>query len=157
MNEPRNWEEALPWFQNKFPTIFSTIPTIVSLNNMTTVKVPKAKLLEKLLNNRRWHIELYIEALAGYRKKIIVAVAKELANVKHGRDLKLSILGAMSKPESHADDYDRAIAMLRMSVDETIELTADQFEQLVQDRWGWQNSFILRNSSYSSKIAKLAR
>lgn len=122
---------------------------------MNNVKVSKADLLKVVIANRAAHAELYTEAIAGYRKKAVQALEKELKAARAGK--KFSLVLRLTEPQSHVADYDRALAMLKMSVDDVIELTAENFQELVRDEWHWRGQFISSNSHYSSKIAKLAR
>jgi hypothetical protein len=41
------------------------------------------------------------------------------------------------QPRDHTSDYDRVIMMLEMSVDDTIVLDANEFDQYVRDVWAW--------------------
>lgn len=45
-------------------------------------------------------------------------------------------------PTSHLDEYDEVIAMMEMSVDETISLDSSAFQQYVLDNWTWKKNFI---------------
>ena len=45
-------------------------------------------------------------------------------------------------------DYDRAIGMLEMSIDNEVEITSLEFQHYIQDDWGWKNSFLLSNTKY---------
>lgn len=122
---------------------------------MNNVKVKKSDLLKKLVTNRATHAELYEDALAGWRKKAIAYFSRNLKAAQSGK--KFETASVLTTPTSHVSDYDQAIAMLRMSVDDIIELTDDQFSSLVLDNWGWKRNFLVSNSGYSSKIAKFAR
>lgn len=54
-------------------------------------------------------------------------------------------------PEDHTDEYDQLLEMLAMSVDDEVELTAQEFAQYVRDDWSWKHQFtrtMRRNSTY---------
>jgi hypothetical protein len=40
--------------------------------------------------------------------------------------------------------------MLELSVEDTIELEEDVFNQLVLDEWTWKNAFVASNSLYKT-------
>lgn len=52
------------------------------------------------------------------------------------------------EPDSHENDYDAAITMLEMSVDETLTVPANLFRQLVMDEWDWKQDFEVTTSAY---------
>lgn len=51
-------------------------------------------------------------------------------------------------PVDHTDDYERAREMYTMSIDDVIELTENEFDQLVLDNWGWKGEFLRTTSAY---------
>lgn len=114
---------------------------------MNTVKVNKEELLEKLTSNRLEHIEIYKEACEGYHADIIKTLERKLEKAKEDIDTKMYF--SMSKPSSNIEEYDTAIAMLEMSVDDEVELTAEQFSCYVLDKWSWMNRFLEANAGYS--------
>ncbi len=116
---------------------------------MTTVKVKKPELLVKLITNRKKHLALFTEAQKGYRKRVIAKLAKNLKQAQRGGDLVTSF--TMSIPQDHTDDYDCAIAMVKMSVDDVLELREDEFKSYVLDEWEWARGALLSNSAYVSK------
>lgn len=120
---------------------------------MNTVKINKAQLLAKVTANRAQHRELYEEAKVNHRKKVIVEVSKILAAAKAGKKFAHSL--SLPPPTNHTASYDRAIAMLKMSVEIEVTITEENFSELVLDNWSWQRGWVASNLSYSSKIAKM--
>lgn len=57
------------------------------------------------------------------------------------------------EPVSYEENYDRVIAMLEWSTDETIDLDQNEFEQYVRDNWLWKQAFNITASLYNSKVA----
>jgi len=51
-------------------------------------------------------------------------------------------------PMNQTPEYDQAIRMLEMSVEDEVELTAGEFSQFVMDRWHWKQQFSATNSAY---------
>ena len=114
---------------------------------MNNVKVDKGELLEKLTANRLEHIAIYDEACEGYHAKMITQLKRRLDDARG--DINTSLYFRLTKPNSHLNEYDVAIAMLEMSVDLTVEITAEQFSCYVLDKWSWMDSFLGTSSDYS--------
>jgi hypothetical protein len=102
---------------------------------MNAVKVKREDLLTKVRANREAHRELFLRAQASYRNFVIEELDRMLADAKAGRRIRRSI--DLVQPRDHTSDYDRVIMMLEMSVDDTIVLTAGEFDQYVCDVWSW--------------------
>ena len=71
-----------------------------------------------------------------------------LADAKAGRSIQRSI--SLAEPADHTEDYDRVLAMLEMSVDETVILSSEEFSQYVLDRWTWSRFATSTNQSYAT-------
>jgi hypothetical protein len=114
---------------------------------MNTVKVKREELLTKVRANRDAHRDLFLKAQEGYRKLVIEELDKMLAEAKAGRRISRSI--NLARPLDHTSDYDRVIMMLEMSVDDTIVLDANEFDQYVRDRWAWSHHATTMYESYA--------
>lgn len=113
---------------------------------MQIVKVKRDDLLAKVRENREQHHSLYLKAEAGYREEAINRLKGMLKDAREGKEIRRSI--ELDEPENHTDDYDRVIAMLEMSSDETIELLAHEFDHYVRDNWAWKASAMMKASAY---------
>ena len=120
-------------------------------NAMRSVKVEKAELLKIVRDNQKKHIKEYDESVKDY-KKAAIKIAKEHVELAKTGDLEqIAKIKAMpSKPTSYEKDYDRAIRMLELSVDDTIELEEDIFNQLVLDEWTWKHQFVASGALYKT-------
>lgn len=131
---------------------------------MEKVTVQRAKLIGIIERNRVRHEDIYEKAMAGYKKKRIAATRKVIG--MYQRDLKTMIAGKLppstrahtgplhlNVPRKFTDEYVRALGMLRMHTEDTITLTAAEFDQFVRDQWGWSKDFVASNSIYT-KSAK---
>jgi hypothetical protein len=114
---------------------------------MNTVKVKREELLTKVRANRDAHRSLFLKAQEGYRKLIIEELDRMLAEAKAGRRISRSI--NLAEPTDHTSDYDRVIMMLEMSVDDTVVLDANEFDQYVRDRWAWSHHATTMYESYA--------
>ena len=117
---------------------------------MNTVKVKREELLTKVRANRDAHQNLFLKAQEGYRKLIIEELDRMLAEAKAGRKISRSI--NLAEPVDHTSVYDRVIMMLEMSVDDTIVLDANEFDQYVRDRWAWSHHATTMPESYAVGI-----
>ena len=118
---------------------------------MRSVKVEKNQLLDIVRNNKIKHIKEFDESVKDY-KKAAIKIAKEHVELAKTGDLdQIAKIRAMpQKPFSYEKDYDRAIRMLELSVEDTIELEEDIFNQLVLDEWNWKNAFVASASLYKT-------
>lgn len=117
---------------------------------MEKITVAKNELLAKLEENRADHRRIFEEALEGFRAKVIRELDKLTAKVKAGDRGTVQYIARA--PEDHTRDYDRVIAMLKMSMDDFIQLSEEDFCAYVQDDWGWQSHFL--SNVYGSRSAK---
>jgi hypothetical protein len=127
----------------------SMLDTVPDLRSLSTVRVSKATLLEKLKANRDKHRSVFEEAIEGYHKAVVEALEKALADAKAGKKYTPTVF--LPEPEDHTDDYDRIIAMLEMSLDDELELPQREFSQYALDDWGWKHDFINTASAYNSR------
>lgn len=117
---------------------------------MKSVKVKKDELLEVVSHNREGHRETFQQALEGYKAKVRAELEDYLRKIEDGMILAVRI--ALPKPEEHLDDYDRALTMIRMSVDDVIELNESDFASLVMDDWGWKGQFEATSVYYTQTV-----
>lgn len=121
---------------------------------MNSWKFSKKELLEILRKNRSEHKDILKEAWEGYKKKIVEHLDKMKEDALSGK--KIDTMIRIIQPVDQTSDYDRAIKMLEMTVDENVVLDETQFANLVMDDWTWSNQFYTSNSVYSDK-ARLKR
>jgi len=114
---------------------------------MRPVRVQKIDVLEQLRKNRELHHSIFLEAVVGYREEVIRQLETHLEEIRSGKPKRTSI--HVPSPEDHTQDYDNAIEMLEMSVDDVIELDSDAFMAFYKDQWGWKKQFLASNSGYS--------
>lgn len=117
---------------------------------MKTIKVDKIKLIEILTKNMAEHREVFLEAQKKFREVAIERLDAQLKSAREGRPFELHSLALLAAPEDHTKDYQRNIQMLAMSVDEVIEITEQEFQNFVQDVWGWSQRWATSNIGYVS-------
>ncbi len=120
---------------------------------MRSVKMNKAELLEIVRQNKTKHITDYEEAVVDY-KALAVKISKDNVKLANTGDLdKIKEIKAMPMPPtSYENDYQRAVRMLELSVEDVIELEDDVFNQLVLDEWSWKRHFTTSNATYKLAI-----
>lgn len=116
---------------------------------MKTVRLEKTRLIVIIKRNRDSHSALFEKAWSGYRDECVRLLTENLDAMKAN---KMHVVRFFEQPpENHSKDYDRVINMLEMSVDETIELTNQEFQNYVQDDWDWKDRWATANSKYTSR------
>jgi hypothetical protein len=119
---------------------------------MHTIKVSRTKLIEKLAINRSKHVSTFEKAKKGFKLKLIERLKTMLAKARAGKGDKALSVG-LTPPQNFSHEYDRALSMLKMSVEKEIELTQEEFVQYVEDKWTWsQHAFT--NTVYAGALRK---
>ena len=106
---------------------------------MRTVTVNRDEFIQHVTKNRNSHRSVFEEALEGYRNRLTAELERRIRDLRRGREVDQYI--GLPEPEDHTDDYDRILAMAEMSIDDTLELTEDEFAMYVMDQWRWKQSF----------------
>jgi hypothetical protein len=108
-----------------------------------TIRIQKAKLVEILQQNSAKHAAAFVEAAEAWRTaqrdKLHVAIA-----VLNSHEQAASFnfhAWHLPKPETHLEDYGRALRKLELSADDVIELTDEEYRQFVEDEWAWKRAF----------------
>lgn len=118
---------------------------------MRSVKINKVELLKIVQDNLKSHIAQYEEAVEDYKAAALKITNENVKLAKSGDLDKIAKIRSMpSKPSSYEDNYNRAIRMLQLSVEDTIELEDAIFNQLVLDEWHWKGQFTASASLYKS-------
>jgi hypothetical protein len=113
---------------------------------MRVITVDKKELLLKLEANREEHEREYRAAHAAWNQALIAKLREMLAQAEAGKGIELCI--DLPEPQSHTDDYE--IDMLKWHGDDTVELSAIEFQHYVQDQWNWKRDFLANASQYVS-------
>lgn len=116
---------------------------------MQNITVDKTELLNKLRANRGDHRSIFEEALNGFAAEVTAELTEAIESIRAGRRRDIKVWRPV--PKDHTSDYDRALAMVQMSIGQTITLSEADFAQYVMDDWGWQHEFL--SNTYGSKAA----
>lgn len=118
-------------------------------NRMHRVRVQKKELSDRVAANRDRHREQFSKGLELYKAAVIAELEVWMERARKGKRVRART--ALVAPEDHTQEYDQLLDMLAMSVEDEIELTAQEFAQYVRDDWGWKRQFtntMLNNSRY---------
>lgn len=122
---------------------------------MQTVTVRKGLLLEKVKENRKNHRAVFETALIVFKKKVIEELEAGLERARAGE--RVARYHGLTTPVDMTREYDQAIAMLEMSVDEEIKLTNLEFGCYVLDHWSWKSQFSSSNRAYIEEYNRLPK
>ncbi len=121
-------------------------------NKMNTVKVQKARLLEKLKTNRKEHRANFLKAQEGYKIEVIEQLDKALQDAREGKRFCTSF--CLPAPIDQTPEYDTAIEMLDWAVEDVIELEQQSFRQYIFDDWHWKANWMHSNTAYMVKSGR---
>ena len=118
---------------------------------MHSVKVDRLELLEIVRANKEKHIKEFTESVKDY-KLAVLKVTKENYDLAKSKNLDKieEIKSIPHRPNSYETNYTRAIRMLELSVEDTIDVEQDVFNQLVLDEWDWKHSFLAASTMYKT-------
>jgi len=116
---------------------------------MHTITVKKDELLATMRENRIAHVEEFQDATVGYKKEVVNQLSDALAKAETGEVYQTSFY--ITEPASFEKDYDQTIGMLEMSVDDEVELDANQYKQWVMDEWSWTGNFKNSTALYAGR------
>ena len=94
-----------------------------------TIKVNKAKLIEKIKENKAAHEVAYAKAVIAYKKEAIKQLTTQIADVQEGSlNAKLNL----TTPVNNIKNYDKIIDMFEWEVDEVVELEQQEFWKILR-------------------------
>lgn len=121
-----------------------------------------AEVREALKKNREEHIEIVEEAQAGFKELVVKKLDEALSDAKKGKRYITSL--NLHMPESHLREFDNAIDFLesiekaaKIAGEEnpTIEMSSEEYERFVRNKWDWMRNFTASNARYSAKAREL--
>lgn len=125
---------------------------------MKEVKVKRQELLEIVKNNMKLHAQEYKESCDGYREQALARIEEAVDRLKRqvmalreGEAVGLAAIHfSLPAPISHLREYEQAMKMLEMSVDEDISISEEDFGRYVMDEWDWKDSWEQTKLAYSA-------
>jgi hypothetical protein len=126
----------------------------MSLNlHSQSIHVRRLELITILETNMAKHAAEYSEAMVNYRKAVIVDLQEALAKANDEEQDISKVSVQFIPPVSHEAEYSRVIKMLKLSVDDSIEIDNQAYDAYVEDEWQWKKNFSVMNSIYATKAA----
>ena len=95
----------------------------------------KKKLIEKLEENKKKHIEEYKQAVIDFKEEATKQLTEQLKQVGDG-SLRVKI--ELISPVNRETDYDKIISMFDWEINDDVKLSQDEFNQYVLDDNGRQ-------------------
>ena len=111
------------------------------------INVDKAKLIEKIRENKANHVIEYDKAVIAYKEEALKQLKELTEDVEEGA---LGIKLDLVTPVNNADNYDKIIEMFQWEVNEIVELEQREFIEYVQDETDFAISAKFNNTYYSS-------
>ena len=109
------------------------------------IKVKKTELVEKIQANKLKHVENYLQALIDYKDEALKQL-KELTKRAKDGDVRIGL--QLVTPVNNEAEYDKLLLMLKMEIDEEIELSMSEFNEYVHDETHYAQQASLSNSMY---------
>jgi hypothetical protein len=117
-------------------------------NGEKAIRIKRDELLDILKKNRADHRATFEKASKGYRERAIAELDASLKDAHAGKKIRRSI--GLVEPMDQTKDYDRAIRMLELTVDEIVTIGNSEFAQYVMDDWAWKEQFTTSNAMYGA-------
>jgi hypothetical protein len=108
---------------------------------MDSISCDKTRLMETLKENREKHRKIYAKASEGYIKNAGKWLKRKQDELNKKPDVDINLNFGISKPYHHLEEYDTAIGMLEWNLDTNVNLTKQQFENFVLDKWSWTTKY----------------
>jgi hypothetical protein len=102
-------------------------------------KTTTTAIIKALEEHKANHIKNYKTAVTNYKTAAEKTLTKMLENIKNGKRISHNI--SLYAPVNYAKEYDRMINMFKRTLERTITLTEEQYNQIFCDKWHWANSF----------------
>lgn len=128
---------------------------VETFRGLDNVRVKKDTLLKRIETNRNDHRSIFEEAMEGWKQAVTEALDDAYRDALAGKEFRVAI--NLVKPQDHTDEYDTVIELLKMSEDDELVLTQDDFACYVLDKWHWQHAFLTSSSGYVSSSSNKRR
>ena len=113
--------------------------------NSRQITVDKAKLIEKIKENKAKHIQEYEEAVIAYKKKADELLNKAALDLAAGKmDIRINLV----TPVNESAEYDKLVDMFTWEVEEKVVLSQGEFNEYVFDETPFAVQAKMLNSSY---------
>lgn len=108
-------------------------------SSFNSIKVDKGSLLDSLETNYATYKELYEFQVSEYFLKSEQLLKEALKRIKN-KDSKVTTV-ILNFPKDYSSEYEKIIGMLKMSMDNEIILSHDDYDVYVLNNWYWKQAF----------------
>jgi hypothetical protein len=124
------------------------------------IEANRLDIIAKVEANRAKHIAEYKEAMKGYREEAQRLLRNAVAMLSGQINDIIKPDGpayiqqpslSLTVPQSHEEDYDTVIEMLKMETREKVMVSTEEFTCYCMDKWAWKATFAATNMRYSNK------
>lgn len=115
---------------------------------MRKIKINKEDLIVKIEENRRAHIEEYLNAVKAFKVEALKQLKELTKKVTKGETEKITL--DLVEPVNNEENYDKLLEMFEWEVDAIIELSHEEFQEYVQDETTTSFQASYSNSMYTS-------
>ena len=119
--------------------------------NDLEIQVKVEKLITALKKHKKAHIKDYYIAVENYFIEINHRLNELVASQNDGEFRDDNYVVNVTQPINEEAKYNKYINMLGMSVDETVTIGVDEYENFIEDNWFWATNAKFANSTYSSR------
>jgi hypothetical protein len=124
------------------------------VGNDRKITVRKAELLEKLNTGLTDHRLAFKQSVEDYSVAVVDFLESATARAKLGDFSDITI--QFSAPKNYSKEFERAIAMIEMSVELEIQLDEQTFRQWALGEWNWAREFELSSAAIGGYLTKSA-
>ena len=113
---------------------------------MQTINIKVSDLLPIVKQNLEKHNNVYEAAVSGYWIKAESELNNKIIQIQKKEKIEPHL--NVNYPTSYSDEYKKVIRMLELTSDNTVQLTANEFDAYVRNHWQWRYSFLSSNMGY---------
>lgn len=106
--------------------------------------------LELLKQHKQTHMDTFEETVDGW-KIALEKYTEELNQWAKDGGVQGDRPQEPYKPKDYTKDYDNLIDLLENHVLDNLEVEEYEYDQIIKDKFGWTDGFLLSNSTYASK------
>jgi len=114
-------------------------------NGSRVMTVNKAKLIEKINQNRENHIIAYGKAVEAYKKEALKQLTELTDKVNNGD---MTVRLNLTTPVDNRKNYDKISGMFEWTIEDEVELTQQEYNEYILDETESARHAFLSNSAY---------
>ena len=113
------------------------------------VTVKTSEIINMLNKHRDDHAKEYRDAVVGFHTKALEMLNEAIANV--GEDVVVGdVRISLTAPVDNTEEYSKLIRMFSSNEEDTVELSASDWDMIAEDEWQWRSLSKTLNTRYHS-------